>query len=211
MTIRNNRAAQNFYQLISTGPTSAWCRDEIHSIYSNRYTNPAASHGIVHSTEKGRAVDFANGLMLRSPRLREAYEYWNAKRQNALMPTRSHIDPVEIPRLLPYIILLDVFTGPVDFRYRLIGTAARSIMRGDYTGQLFSQISGKGGGSALWRGCESVVASKRPISESPPYVGPDRHLKNCENVLLPLSEDRINVNMILKVISFERVRGAGNA
>lgn len=151
----------------------------------------------------------AGALNLRSPLLRDAYAYWNEKRQNALMPTRSDIDPVEIPRLLPYVILLDVFTEPFDFRYRLIGTAARGIMHSDYTGRLFSQIPGKGSGSALWRGCEAVVASKKPLSESPPYVGPENSLRNCENVLLPLSEDRVNVTMILKVISFEL--GAGRA
>lgn len=146
----------------------------------------------------------SNGQSLNSPLLREAHAYWESKRQNRLMPSRSDIDPIEIPRLLPYIILLDVLPEPLDFGYRLIGTAARSIMRADYTGRIFSQIPGKGSDSVLWRLCETVVRSKTPLSESPPYVGHERFLKNCENVLLPLSEDRVNVNMIFKVISFER-------
>jgi hypothetical protein len=48
-----------------------------------------------------------------------------------------------------------------------------------------------------------VVHSKAPISESPPYAGSDVFLRNCENVMLPLSDDQI-MTMILKVISFDR-------
>ena len=118
------------------------------------------------------------------------------------MPSRLDIDPVEIPALLPYVMLIDV-VKPLNFRYRLIGTEARSIMRRNYTGQLFSEIDGKGESSLLWQGCESVVRGKQPLSLSPPYVGADT-LKKCENVLLPLSDNRVDVTMILKVISFER-------
>jgi hypothetical protein len=141
---------------------------------------------------------------LRAERLRTAYGYWQGKRQGRLMPSRSDIDPVEIPALLPYVMLIDVVPEPLDFRYRLIGTAARNIMRRDYTGLLFSEIAGKGKGSVLWSGCELVVRSKAPISMSPPYVGTEPSLKDCENVLLPLSDDRVGVTMIFKVISFAR-------
>jgi hypothetical protein len=91
----------------------------------------------------------------------------------------------------------------VDFQYRLIGTETRNISRRDYTGLRFSEIEGKGRNSVLWRGCEAVVHSKAPISESPPYAGSDVFLRNCENVMLPLSDDQI-MTMILKVISFDR-------
>ena len=114
---------------------------------------------------------------LRAERLRIAYGYWLGKRQGRLMPCRPDIDPVEIPALLPYVMLIDVVADPLDFRYRLIGTAARNIMRRDYTGLLFSEIAGKGKGSVLWHGCELVVCSKVPISMSPPYVGAEPGLK----------------------------------
>jgi hypothetical protein len=37
-----------------------------------------------------------------------------------------------------------------------------------------------------------------------PYVGPERFLRSDENLLLPLSNDGVNVTMIFTVISFER-------
>jgi PAS domain len=70
---------------------------------------------------------------LRAERLRVAYGYWLGKRQGRMMPCRSDIEPVEIPALLPYVMLIDVIADPLDFRYRLIGTAARNVMRRDYT------------------------------------------------------------------------------
>jgi len=153
---------------------------------------------------KGQSLSALDPLSLRADRLRVAYGYWLSKREGRLMPSRSDIDPVEIPALLPYVMLIDVVPEPLDFRYRLIGTAARNIMRRDYTGLLFSELAGKGAGSVLWHGCELVVRSKMPISMSPPYVGAEPSLKECENVLLPLSDDRVGVTMIFKVISFER-------
>src|SRR5689334_16724719 len=92
----------------------------------------------------------------------------------------------------------------VDFRYRLIGTQACDIMRGDFTGQFFSKIPGKGKESVPWQECDAVAGSKMPMYWQTPYVGPERFLRNVQNVLLPLGNDGVNVTMIFKMISFER-------
>ncbi len=143
---------------------------------------------------------------LSAPRLRQAFAYWQGKRAGRAMPSRRDIDPVEMPQLLPYVMLIDVLPEPLDFRYRLIGTEVRAIVARDYTGLRFSEVPGKGKDSVVWGNCEEVVRRKAPLSRSPPYVGPEPHLTRCENVLLPLSEDDREVSMILLVISFERGR-----
>ena len=144
-----------------------------------------------------------SGLL--APRLKQALTYWQMKRAGRAMPARRDIDPVDIPALLPYVVLIDVLAEPLDFRYRLIGTEIRNISRHDYTGRRFSELSGKGRGSVLWAHCEEVVRRQAPLSGSTPYVRSE-HLRRCENVLLPLSEDGEDVTMILKVISFERAQ-----
>ena len=141
---------------------------------------------------------------LSAPHLQEAFSYWLSKRGSRAMPSRRDIDPVEMPKLLPYLMLIDVIPEPLDFRYRLIGTEVRAISRRDYTGMLFSQLPGKGRGSVVWEGCAETVRACAPFSRTPPYVGPEQHLADCENLLLPLSEDGATVNMIMKVISFRR-------
>lgn len=140
---------------------------------------------------------------LSASRLRLAYGYWDGKRNGRTMPSRPDIDPTEMGGFLPYVMLIDVIE-PHDFRYRLIGTEVRRISHRDHTGRRFSEIDGKGPGSVVWSNCERVVETKAPFSRSPPYVGPESHMQKCENLLLPLSGDGVNVTMILQVISFER-------
>lgn len=141
---------------------------------------------------------------LSAPRLKEAFAYWQSKQAGRTMPARRDIDPVDIPRLLPYVMLIDVLAKPLDFRYRLIGTEIRSISRADYTGKRFSDLPGKGKGSTLWDDCARVVRSGVPLAGKTPYVGPESFVRRCENIILPLSEDGREVSQILKVISFER-------
>jgi len=141
---------------------------------------------------------------LTSPLLRQVLAYWEGKRGRREMPARRDIDVVEIPRLLPHIILIDVLRDPLDFRYRLIGSGVREILRRDYTGKLFSEIPGKGRNSIIWGNCERVVATRRPFSRTPPYVGPKQDVQPHENLLLPLSENGVTVDMILYAIDCVR-------
>ncbi|HET8726280.1 MAG TPA: PAS domain-containing protein [Alphaproteobacteria bacterium] len=141
---------------------------------------------------------------LSSPRLRQAYAYWDGKRLGRRMPARRDLDPLDIPTLLPNVMLLDVLSDPLDFRYRLIGTEVRSRFHRDYTGVRLSELPDKGRGSIVWQNSEQVVISKAPFSRMPPYVGPDEYVRGGENLLLPLSDDDETVNMIFQVIEFER-------
>jgi len=144
---------------------------------------------------------------LSAPRLKQAFAYWQSKRTGRAMPSRRDIDPGDIPKLLPYLMLIDVLPAPLDFHYRLIGTEICSISKHDYTGKRFSEVPGKGKGSVVWDNCEKVVLTKMPFSRTPPYIGPEQYLRECENVLLPLSENDTEVSMILQVISYERGPG----
>lgn len=139
---------------------------------------------------------------LRAPRLQRAFHYWQGKLAGRAMPARADLDPAEIPDLLPWIILVDVL--PDDFRYRLIGTEVCRIAHRDHTRERLSTLPGKGPGSVVWSNYEEVVRLKAPFSRSPPYVGPAAHLRDCENILLPLSPDDLAVNMIFQIVSFDR-------
>ncbi|MBS27376.1 MAG: hypothetical protein CL566_00370 [Alphaproteobacteria bacterium] len=44
------------------------------------------------------------------------------------------MDPLDIPSLLPQVILLDGRRGPWDFRFRLIGTNVVYLLASDLTG-----------------------------------------------------------------------------
>jgi hypothetical protein len=144
--------------------------------------------------------------VLTAPRLKEAYLYWVGKLAGRAMPRRRDIDPTEIPALLPYVALIDVLPDADDFRYRLIGSEVRDLASDDHTGRRFSDIAANIPGSTFWDDCRETVRTRLPQWRSPLYIGAKRWLKNCENLLLPYSEDGSQVSLILEVISFELAR-----
>jgi len=61
--------------------------------------------------------------------------YWEDRRAGRDAPGRVDIDPLDFPpSLLPHIVLIDVEREPLDFRYRLAGTAADHIHGMSLTG-----------------------------------------------------------------------------
>ena len=72
-------------------------------------------------------------------RLQEAFEYWRGKAAGRPMPCRADIDPTEIPRLLPHVMLVDVLDGG-RYRYRLIGTENASAHGFEATGRYLDEV-----------------------------------------------------------------------
>lgn len=59
---------------------------------------------------------------------RPMLRYWEQRRHGRVAPNRRDIDPLDLPlSILPHILLIDVERDPLDFRYRLSGTAADTI------------------------------------------------------------------------------------
>jgi hypothetical protein len=135
--------------------------------------------------------------------LQRGLEYWQGKRGARRMPARRDIDPIEIPDLLPNIVLVDVERDPLDFRYRLIGTAITAHLARDYTGTCFSSLPHQQPGSRVWETGVRVLAEKEPIFSDIPYVGPDRWVRGYGDLYMPLSENDDDVNMIFGVVQFE--------
>lgn len=73
--------------------------------------------------------------------LRSFMAYWQSKRRDGRLPLRADIDPIDIPKLLPNVLLIDVIGHPAyDFHYRLLGTAIAAVDGVDYTGSLLSEM-----------------------------------------------------------------------
>lgn len=59
---------------------------------------------------------------------RPMQRYWDLRRGTRPAPRRGDIDPLDLPPgLWPHMLLIDVAHDPLDFRYRLAGTAADTI------------------------------------------------------------------------------------
>ena len=126
------------------------------------------------------------------------YEYWRERCGGRLMPRRSDVDPVDMPRrLLPFINLVDVVADERRYVYRLVGTGDVDIRGQDPTGK--SVVDG------FFAPCaedalacyDHVVASRAPFLDPTPFVAPNGRHVTEETIFLPLSDDGIVVNKIL--------------
>lgn len=135
------------------------------------------------------------------PVIQEAYTYWNRKRGDRPMPSRDDIDPIDIPGIIPHIILIDVEHDPLDFRFRLIGTYVDRHVSGSYTGKRHRDIPQKGPGSGIWKAMEQVVQTGEPHVDYLGYYGPVPEVRGVEEAILPLGKDG-RITMLMNVLVF---------
>ena len=140
----------------------------------------------------------AHSIDLLPPRLGLLHAYWSSKLAGRPMPSRSDIDPVEIPKLLPWIMLVDVDDGGANFRYRLVGSEIASLVG--------AALKGKSVGSAvsgpytewLLGVYRTAVERKKPVFSQSELGFGSRGLKRVvSRLMLPLSSDGVSVSMIL--------------
>ena len=138
-------------------------------------------------------------------RLAEAYDYWLRKAANRRMPRRADIDPTEIPRLLPDVMLIERLPGG-RYRYRLIGTENAVAQGVNATGRFLDEVlPGPDYREHVLALYDECVASRRPLYSECLFfaparpVAPERHTKV---LFMPLSADGESVNMILVVQVF---------
>ena len=132
-----------------------------------------------------------------SDAIKRMYGYWRSKCEGDRLPVRRAIDPVEIPRFLPQITIVEVVPDARRYVYRLVGTKEVEIRGRDPTGK--SVLEGFFGPSlddAL--SCyDTVVRTRRPHYDDTPYITPDGRFSDDETLFLPLSEDGEHISRIL--------------
>ena len=70
-----------------------------------------------------------------SDAIKRMYGYWRSKCEGDRLPARRAIDPVEIPRFLPQITIVEVVPDARRYVYRLVGTKEVEIRGRDPTGK----------------------------------------------------------------------------
>lgn len=132
----------------------------------------------------------------------EARAYWERIRGARSMPARADIDPAEIKRILPHILLLDVAREPLDFYYRLVGTEIDRHSAEKHTGKWISEIPDRAPPSTVWDNLRQVVETRLPSERTVRYVGPLKDFVTTRQIVLPLSNDDREVNMLMVVIAY---------
>lgn len=133
----------------------------------------------------------------------DGYAYWLNRKGRELIPSRQDIDPlIDIPQLVPNMMLKDFQRDPPDIRYRLIGTRVRPHLSRDWTGIWMSEIPFQRPPSTIWNNHIWVVENRAPLVARPPYVGPHKDFLYIESIILPLGADHETVDMLMVFVDF---------
>lgn len=139
--------------------------------------------------------------------LAQGLAYWQRLRGDRTMPARRDIDPVDIPGLLPYVLLVDVDDEPVAFRYRLVGSIIVSRSVRDYTGMNMTDLPAQRPPSRLWDLYLRSVTERQPVAMLIPRLGHEEDPAYSVSILAaPLSSDGTVVDMLFGIVDFSRLR-----
>jgi len=131
------------------------------------------------------------------PILRPVFDYWEQKRGSRAMPMRHDIEPADLKAYLPHLSLVEPLPDGA-FRYRLVGSAITERYGRNSTGKTLQEIYADKPAIVGWmsRVMLAVTIERRPVLATGTLgaVGKDHILS--EALLLPLSDDGVNVTMI---------------
>lgn len=113
------------------------------------------------------------------------------------MPCRSDIDPIDIPKLLPHVMLVEIDGD--RYRYRLIGTENERAHGINATGCYLDEVlKGDEYRSHVIGLYDACVRKRQPLYSESLFMSPEvgaieRHTKV---LFLPLSDDGETVNLV---------------
>lgn len=138
-----------------------------------------------------------------SPDLARVLAYWERKRQGRFAPRRADIDPADIVEVLPRTMLADVLREPLDFRYRLSGTAIDRLHGMGLTGKRPLDLVPAAYGRLVHEQCCETVRQGEPLLHAI-QLDPQRPSLSFMRLATPLSEDGNAVTMLMIVDARQR-------
>lgn len=137
--------------------------------------------------------------------LQQTLHYWRHLCGERPMPARKDLNPADIPRLLPKLMLADVdgqssSSEAPQIRFRLVGTEVVGRFGCELTGHSLSEIDYGPQADEIADLFRRVVDCAEPqFARIIIHQSRDRVIR-MEQLLLPLSDDGTHVNMILAAV-----------
>lgn len=139
--------------------------------------------------------------------LKRLYDYWLSKSKEKSIPSRAHIDPLDVPELLPIVFLVDVTwcNEEPEFSFRLVGSKITEVVGSDPTGKNFLSFYSEANLEPMTKIYTQVARRGEPFVNNSTAPFSDKDFVKMARLLLPLSEDAVRVDMILGALFFENV------
>jgi hypothetical protein len=147
--------------------------------------------------------DLDPSLAFEAPELADIVAYWRGKASGTALPTRAQIDPIELPRHLGHLLLVDVLREPLRLKYRLIGSAITAVAGRDATGCFLDELYDPETYRSVAASFFWVIEHQRPVRVSGTMQHVDRAWLRFEAVDIPLGGPD-GVHMILSRHVFKR-------
>lgn len=132
--------------------------------------------------------------------LLDVYLYWASKVSWDRIPSRDELSPLEIPRFLPFLGLVDFLRPSGEFRYRLTGTAIADAIGKDCAGTI---VGGADDPSPFGKLDEAAFAESvhqtRIIYSRRKLVSVEGQIFRFDRLALPLRGKNGVVDMLLFV------------
>jgi hypothetical protein len=130
--------------------------------------------------------------------IKRLYEYWLSRHHpDGSLPTRQDIDPLDIPKLLPWVWMVDIHRNPTRFKFRLFGTRHVEAVGRDLTAQWIDEAYPEFPSSEGYADYLKVADNLSPSYRSGPAHYHVADYKIIERIMLPLVDETGEGQIIL--------------
>lgn len=129
-------------------------------------------------------------------RLLELLAYWRSKKSEK-MPARSDIDPIEIPKLLKYLILADYDAASQDVRFRLVGSEMVDHWGHDFRNMHLHEIMSGEYYEYIHSLFVQTATEGRPLFSESVFRWDQGRAMRTKRLMLPLANDGHNTDAVL--------------
>lgn len=145
---------------------------------------------------------------IESDAIRQLYLYWRSKCVGGRLPRRADIDPVDIPNLMPNLIIADIEHDPFRVRYRLAGTKVVQMTGYEFTGKYLDEMALPHDEGPFLECYQTASETRLPVLARIKWHLAEDTTDEYDICILPLSDDGETVNMALAMECYATVRRA---
>ncbi|HWA03631.1 MAG TPA: PAS domain-containing protein [Rhizomicrobium sp.] len=135
-------------------------------------------------------------------RLLALHAHWLSISPEGGIPRRADFNPAAIPKLLPWVFLLDVLEDPREFRFRVVGTGFSDAVGRDLTGLTTAEVFPPAFRDEVLDRWNDIVSKGGPNWGSGSFWIEGREYLNWQGLVLPFRSENSRIEQLLGGVVF---------